>query len=126
MNLPINTLQMAKRFEQSGFSVQQSETLSETIFETLDDHTSGFATAEALERTETALRKDMELLDQKIDHRYEMLDQKIDKLEVGLRAEFKEGLQDLGQKLTIRLGSLMVGLFTIFSGIIGFIALIDL
>ncbi len=126
MNLPISTLQMAKRFEQSGFSAQQSEVLSETIFETLDDHTRGFATAEALERTEIAIRKDMELLDQKIDHRCEMLDQKIDKLEVSLRAEFKGGLQDLGQKLTIRLGSLMVGLFTILSSLIGFIALADL
>lgn len=160
----INTLEVAKRFEQGGFSHEQAESLSEVLFETLDSYLEHFSTKEELIHIEqksehewseafhhldrkidqVAIQLDRKIdrvaiqLDQKIDRVAIQLDRKIDqvaahldqkierldqKIEI-LQLSTKNDIASLDQKMdrrvnkvVLKLGSLMVAIFTIFTGI---------
>ena len=119
-----DTLKAAKSLQGAGFEVRQAEAMVDMVAHALSE---GLATKEDVRE----LKTDLAMLDNKIDTGLAALDAKIDtgltaldnKIDAGLAAldnkidtgltsldvKIDTGLNDVTQKLTIRLGGIVVG-----------------
>ena len=108
-----DTLKAAKSLQGAGFEVRQAEAMVDMVAHALSE---GLATKEDVR----GLKTDLAMLDNKIDTGLAALDNKIDtglaaldnKIDTGLAAldvKIDAGLNNVTQKLTIRLGGIVVG-----------------
>ena len=104
-----DTLKAAKFLQGAGFEVRQAEAMVDMVAHALSE---GLATKEDVRE----LKTDLAMLDNKIDTGLAALDAKIDNglatLDAkitSLDAKIDTGLNDATQKLTIRLGGIVVG-----------------
>ena len=108
-----DTLKAAKSLQGAGFEVRQAEAMVDMVAHALSE---GLATKEDVR----GLKTDLAMLDNKIDTGLAALDNKIDtglaaldaKIDTGLATldvKIDTGLNDVTQKLTIRLGGIVVG-----------------
>ena len=108
-----DTLKAAKSLQGAGFEVRQAEAMVDMVAHALSE---GLATKEDVR----GLKTDLAMLDNKIDTGLAALDAKIDtglaaldnKIDTGLAAldnKIDTGLNNVTQKLTIRLGGIVVG-----------------
>ena len=108
-----DTLKAAKSLQGAGFEVRQAEAMVDMVAHALSE---GLATKEDVRE----LKTDLAMLDNKIDTGLAALDNKIDtglaaldaKIDNGLTSldvKIDTGLNNVTQKLTIRLGGIVVG-----------------
>ena len=97
-----DTLKAAKSLQGAGFEVRQAEAMVDMVAHALSE---GLATKEDVRE----LKTDLAMLDNKIDTGLAALDAKIDNGLASLDVKIDTGLNNVTQKLTIRLGGIVVG-----------------
>ena len=108
-----DTLKAAKSLQDAGFEVQQAEAVVGMVTYALSE---GLATKDdvrELHSSIAALENKVAALDSKIDNGLAALDSKIDNGLAALDAKIDTGLNNVTQKLTIRLGGIVVGAITL-------------
>ena len=101
-----DTLKAAKSLQDAGFAVQQAEAVVGMVTYAL---TEGLATKDDVRELHSRLAA----LDSKIDNGLAALDSKIDNGLAALDSKIDTGLNNVTQKLTIRLGGIVVGAITL-------------
>ena len=110
MSVAFDTLRAARKLrDEGGFDERQAAILVDTFAEGM---TETLATKADLEKTETALRADIETLRGDLEKTEASLRGDLEKTETALRGELKTlrgEMRELEQRMTIRLGAMMVG-----------------
>lgn len=88
-----DTLQYARKLEAAGFTPEQSEIQAEAIKELLNDKLATKSDIVALEGDIAAVKKDIVVLEERLTHR----------------------IDQMGYKLTIKLGSMLISAIVILS-----------
>ena len=112
-----DTLKAAKSLQDAGFAVQQAEAVVGMVTYAL---TEGLATKDdvrelhsRLAALDSKIDNGLAALDSKIDNGLAALDSKIDNGLAALDSKIDTGLNNVTQKLTIRLGGIVVGAITL-------------
>ena len=112
-----DTLKAAKSLQDAGFAVQQAEAVVGMVTYAL---TEGLATKDdvrelhsRLAALDSKIDNGLAALDSKIDNGLAALDNKIDNGLAALDSKIDTGLNNVTQKLTIRLGGIVVGAITL-------------
>ena len=112
-----DTLKAAKSLQDAGFAVQQAEAVVGMVTYAL---TEGLATKDdvrelhsRLAALDSKIDNGLAALDSKIDNGLAALDSKIDTGLAALDSKIDTGLNNVTQKLTIRLGGIVVGAITL-------------
>ena len=108
-----DTLKAAKSLQDAGFEVQQAEAVVGMVTYALSE---GLATKDDVRELHSglaALENKVAALDSKIDNGLAALDSKIHNGLAALDAKIDNGLNNVTQKLTIRLGGIVVGAITL-------------
>ncbi len=99
--LAFDTLKAANRLKAAGFEEKQASELVSTFSEGVGEN---IATKDDIERLENKIDAQSVMLNAKIEDNIERLENKIDAQGAMLNAK----IESMGQKMTIKLGSLMV------------------
>ena len=103
MMVAFDTLRAARKLrDEGGFDEKQAAILVDTFAEGMGET---LATKADLEKTEASLRADLEKTEASLRGDLETLRSDLGKTETALRGEMRE----LEQRMTIRLGAMMVG-----------------
>ena len=112
-----DTLKAAKSLQDAGFAVQQAEAVVGMVTYAL---TEGLATKDdvrelhsRLAALDSKIDNGLAALDSKIDNGLAALDSKMDNGLAALDSKIDTGLNNVMQKLTIRLGGIVVGAITL-------------
>ena len=112
-----DTLKAAKSLQDAGFAVQQAEAVVGMVTYAL---TEGLATKDdvrelhsRLAALDSKIDNGLAALDSKIDNGLAALDSKMDNGLAALDSKIDTGLNNVTQKLTIRLGGIVVGAITL-------------
>ena len=112
-----DTLKAAKSLQDAGFAVQQAEAVVDMVTYAL---TEGLATKDdvrelhsRLAALDSKIDNGLAALDSKIDNGLAALDSKMDNGLAALDSKIDTGLNNVTQKLTIRLGGIVVGAITL-------------
>ena len=114
MTVAFDTLRAARRLRnEGGFDERQAGILVDTFAEGM---TETLATKADLEKTETSLRADLDALRGDVEKTETALRADLEKTETALRADLEKTeaslrgkMRQLEQRMTIRLGAMMVG-----------------
>ena len=114
MTVAFDTLRAARRLRnEGGFDERQAGILVDTFAEGM---TETLATKADLEKTETSLRADLDALRGDLEKTETALRADLEKTETALRADLEKTeaslrgkMRQLEQRMTIRLGAMMVG-----------------
>ena len=112
-----DTLKAAKSLQDVGFEARQAEAVVVMVTHALSE---GLATKDDVRELkadfaalDTKIDNGLAALDTKIDNGLEALDRKIDNGLEALDVKIDSGLNNVTQKLTIRLGGIVVGAITL-------------
>ena len=112
-----DTLKAAKSLQDAGFAVQQAEAVVGMVTYAL---TEGLATKDDVRELhsrfaalDSKIDNGLAALDSKIDNGLAALDSKVDNGLAALDSKIDTGLNNVTQKLTIRLGGIVVGAITL-------------
>ncbi len=104
--VPFDTLKLADRLEAGGFTAEQARTFAATLAEAASG--AELATKADVSGSETALRRDLVALETAVKSDVDQLRTAVKSDIDQLRTMVKSDLVDLEQRMTIRLGGMLV------------------
>jgi hypothetical protein len=101
-----DTLKLAKRLEEAGFTTAQAQGAAAAIADTFRED---LATRQDLTMSETAIRRDLTISETAIRRDLKESETTLRTEIQTLRTEFRSDLRDLEHRMTIRLGTMLAG-----------------
>ncbi|MDH2240091.1 CCDC90 family protein [Pigmentiphaga sp. GD03639] len=106
--LAFDTLQYSKRLQQAGVAAPVADAQAEALAQVLTTGMDALATRADLERVSLAARTDLERVETSLKGDIHALENRLISTEGQLRSEFRSELRLLEQRMTIKLGSMLV------------------
>jgi len=106
--LAFDTLQYSKRLQQAGVAAPVADAQAEVLAQVLTTGMDALATRADLERVSLAARTDLERVETSLKGDIHALENRLISTEGQLRSEFRSELRLLEQRMTIKLGSMLV------------------